>query len=415
MFINTSNSIASAISVSDMVRLISQLFASEPSLNDVWVTGEISSWVKASSGHAYFSIKDDKSTINCVMWRGSLAKVHGVNLAMGTQINCRGSVELYGANGKMQLNVDTIMPAGEGAIYAEFLRVKAVLEEEGLFAQERKRPIPAFPNNIGVVTSVSGAALQDIINTISRRNPMAKLWLAHSLVQGTDAPANLVSALDIMINSRLPEVIIVARGGGSMEDLSAFNDEGVARAIAASPIPVITGVGHETDTTIVDFVSDLRAPTPTAAAERATTITIDDLISNLEYYNQTIQSKLVGSIVDKKNRLATISQHLRLLSPNRKLNNEIQRLDILAGALEKTTQLKLDQKKLALSGFEKQLAALNPTAVLKRGYAIVQKKPSGVVLKEAESTRAGDMLDVMLYRGKLEVRVENLEQEPLHD
>lgn len=348
------------------------------------------------------------------MWRGNLARVQDVKLAMGTQINCRGNVEVYGQSGKMQLVVDTILPAGEGANYAEFLRVKALLEAEGLFDTEKKRPIPPFPKNIGVVTSSSGAALQDIINTLSRRNPMAQLWLAHTLVQGADAPANIIKALRALVTSGIPEVIIVARGGGSIEDLSAFNDEGVARTIAECPIPVITGVGHETDTTIVDFVSDLRAPTPTAAAERATMITIDDLWSNLEYCNETIQTKLERSIAEKRKNLENIDHHVRLLSPVRKLNNEIQRVDMLASTLERSIQIRLDQRKMTISAYDKQIGALNPTAVLKRGYAIVQRK-SGEVMREAGSTQLGETLDVLLYHGKLEVRVETLEEGSLHD
>lgn len=411
MGINNIDERSNVISVTELNNLISAVIQSEPVFENIWVTGEISNWVVASSGHAYFSIKDANAAISCAMWKGSRAKVRDVNLKSGTQIKCRGRVEYYKPNGKLQLIVDLVLPAGEGALYAEFTRIKAELEAEGLFDADRKMDIPPFPKNIGVVTSGSGAALQDIINTLSRRLPLAKLWLSPTLVQGVDAPANIVKALNKLITFGLPDVIIVARGGGSIEDLWAFNDERVARAIADCPIPVITGVGHETDTTIVDFVSDLRAPTPTAAAERASMISVDDLRSNLLYYQDSINNAVNNEVNIRRQRLENLGQNLRLLNPNRKLNIEIQRLDIIANGLARNIQSVLDRKKNTLEAYERHLSALNPKEVLRRGYAIVQRAGSKDVVKNSESVAVGEELEITLYQGKVEVRVQNRTQE----
>lgn len=411
MNINPGSDITNPIGVSELNRTINTLFQNEPLFSNIWVSGEISNWsVNSSSGHAYFSIKDEKSTISCAMWRGNLAKVKIIGLQTGTQIKCHGSISIYEPQGRLQLIVDTILPAGEGAYFAEFLRVKALLEAEGLFDPLRKKTIPPMPKNIGVVTSASGAALQDIINTLSRRMPLAKLWVSPTLVQGSEAPQSIAKALQRLISSGYPDVIIIARGGGSLEDLWAFNHEIVARAVSNSPIPVIAGIGHETDTTIVDFVADLRAPTPTAAAERASMLTLEDLKARLTYLDETIRNKIRTDLVDKARTNQGLAQRLRLLSPSRKLITENQRLDLISNAFDKNIRMNLGQRQSKLESLSQQLSALNPNAVLARGYAIVQHLTGDDIIIDANQVMNGEHLKVHLRKGKLKVQVESQEQ-----
>jgi exodeoxyribonuclease VII large subunit len=267
--------------VTEFTRRVRRLLEGDAALQDVWVQGEISNFSRPASGHLYFTLKDAGASLRCVMWKGDAIRVRGMPLQDGLSIEAHGKIGVYEPSGQYQLIVDILRPAGEGALYAEFLRLKMLLEAEGLFAPERKRPLPNFPRTIGIVTSSTGAALRDMLNVLRRRLPLAEVVLAASPVQGTEAPPALVLALQKLNTLVKPDVILLARGGGSIEDLWAFNDERVVRAVVASNAPVITGVGHETDFTLVDFASDLRAPTPTAAAELATPITTFDLAGAL--------------------------------------------------------------------------------------------------------------------------------------
>ena len=250
-------------SVTDLTRYLRELLESDELLQDVWVQGEVSNLSRPASGHLYLTLKDDSASLRCVMWRNAVLR-QGFVPRDGDAIQVHGAISIYEAGGQYQLYADIFRPAGEGALFQEFLRLKALLETEGLFDPQRKRPIPSRPRCIGIVTSPTGAALQDMLNTLKRRYPLVEVVLAPTPVQGDAAPLGIITALHDVVRVANPDVIILARGGGSIEDLWAFNDERVARAIAASPVPVITGVGHETDFTIADFVSDLRAPTPTA-------------------------------------------------------------------------------------------------------------------------------------------------------
>src|SRR5574337_1973109 len=252
-------------SVSDLNRYVRQSLENDFRLQGVDVAGEVSGFRAYPSGHWYFTLKDDAAQVSCVMWRNRAEKL-GFVPRDGDAVEAQGNVTLYETRGQYQLDVAWLQRAGEGELYREFVRLKAQLEAEGLFAPERKRPLPASPRTIGLVTSPAGAALRDMLNVIRRRFPMADVILSPTPVQGDDAPPQIVAALRALADLR-PDVIIVARGGGSLEDLWAFNDERVARAMAATPVPVVSGVGHETDFTIADFVADVRAPTPSAAAE----------------------------------------------------------------------------------------------------------------------------------------------------
>jgi exodeoxyribonuclease VII large subunit len=260
------------------------------------------------------------------MWRNDAARLKFAP-SDGQSVEAHGGLSVYEAGGQYQLYTDILRPVGEGELYAEFLRLKALLEAEGLFDPERKRSIPERPRRIGIVTSPTGAALRDILNTLSRRYPMAEAILAATPVQGSEAPSAIVAALQALNTKVKPDVILLARGGGSMEDLWAFNDERVVRAVAASNAPVISGVGHETDFTLVDFAADLRTPTPTAAAEMATPITMVDLQADLIQMEQYLSNEMQTSCQQRRERLGWVEGRLRLTSPVRRLQSEIQRLD----------------------------------------------------------------------------------------
>ena len=256
-------------SVTDLTRYLRDLLESDGTLQDIWVEGEVSNFSRPASGHLYFTLKDSSAALRCVMWRNAVMRQTHLP-GNGDAIEVHGSLSIYEASGHYQLYADLIRPAGEGQLYQEFLRLKAKLEAEGLFDPQRKSAIPRWPQTIGIVTSPTGAALRDMLNTIKRRYPPVKVVLTPTPVQGDQAPDGIIYAIETLNQLVKPDVILLARGGGSIEDLWAFNDEHVARAIFASQAPIVTGIGHETDFTIADFAADLRAPTPTAAAELAT-------------------------------------------------------------------------------------------------------------------------------------------------
>ncbi|MCX7607973.1 MAG: exodeoxyribonuclease VII large subunit, partial [Anaerolineales bacterium] len=312
--------------VSALTRQLRLLLDSTPDLQGIWVEGELSNFSRPTSGHVYFTLKDAGAQLRCVMWRPDAARLH-FKPVDGMQVEAHGNLSVYEAGGQYQLYVDTLQPLGEGALYAEFLRRKALLEAEGLFDAARKRLIPRLPQRIGIVTSPTGAALQDMLNILRRRYPLAEVVLSPTPVQGEEAPVAIVQALERLNRIARPDVILLARGGGSIEDLWAFNDERVVRAVAASPAPVITGVGHETDFTLVDFAADLRAPTPTAAAELATPYTIYDLRAELGQTNQLLVRFWLTALQQRRSGLEWLQSRLNLLSPDKRLQNERQRLD----------------------------------------------------------------------------------------
>jgi exodeoxyribonuclease VII large subunit len=321
----------------------------------------------------------------------------------GDAIQVHGSVNIYEAGGQYQLYADLIRPSGEGKLYQEFLRLKERLEAEGLFAPERKRPIPPLPRSIGLVTSPTGAALRDILNTLRRRYPLAGIVLAPAPVQGDEAPPTIIAAIQALNRLVHPDVIILARGGGSIEDLWAFNAENLARAIAASAAPVITGVGHETDFTIADFVSDLRAPTPTAAAELAVP-NRGDLLSELDDLQRQLLSTAQGAIANRRWGLDSLARRLGARSPIWRLRSDRQRLDELAHRSVMALQHNVQLKRVRLSGSELHLTSLNPVSILKRGYAIISH-PDGRVVRSVSEVAVSDRLHVRLVDGRLTVRV----------
>src|SRR3990172_4997204 len=303
---------AEAWSVSELNRYVRQSLEKDFRLQGVRVTGEVSGFRAYPSGHWYFTLKDEAAQVSCVLWRNRAEKL-GFTPRDGDAVEAQGNVTLYETRGQYQLDVAWLERAGEGELSREFVRLKARLEAEGLFAPERKRPLPEWPRTIGLVTSPAGAALRDLLNVIRRRFPMAEVLLSPTPVQGDDAPPQIVAALHALADAR-PDVIIVARGGGSLEDLWAFNDERVARAMAALPVPVVSGVGHETDFTIADFVADVRAPTPSAAAELVTP-SRDQLRNQVNTLAAQMAGALSSAIRDKRLSLREQSAQLKALSP----------------------------------------------------------------------------------------------------
>ncbi len=387
-----------AVSVSELTRYVREVLESDEGLQNIWVRGEVSNFSRPASGHLYFTIKDQGAALKCVMWRSSAARQTYLPRD-GEAVLVHGAIRVYEAGGAYQLNVDIMRPAGEGALFQEFMRLKAALEAQGLFDPQRKRPIPGRPQRIGIVTSPTGAALRDMLHTIARRYPIAEVVLAPTPVQGDEAPGGIVAALAAL--QRLappPDVVLLARGGGSVEDLWAFNDQRVAFAIAGSAVPVITGVGHETDFTIADFVADLRAPTPTAAAELATPDQAE-LRQGLAEYLERIRQVGRGAIQDERWSLADLQRRLALLAPQNRLRSEQQSLDELSGRLGRAAAHQLELESAALHSLGGRLQALNPYGVLQRGYALVSR-PDGSLVARAAQVQPGDRLNLRFQDGE---------------
>ena len=386
--------------VSKLTFYIRKLLEENEVLQDVWVQGEVSNLSRPASGHVYFTLKDASAALRCVMWKTSAARLR-MGLQDGMEVEVHGRIGIYEVSGQYQLYVDQVRPVGEGALYQEFMRLKAMLEGEGLFAPERKRLIPMFPTRIGIVTSATGAAVRDMLNTLRRRLPLVEVLIAPSPVQGIEAPPALVKAIQ-SLNFQLPDVILLARGGGSIEDLWAFNDERVVRAVAMSAVPVICGVGHETDFTLCDFAADLRAPTPTAAAELATQITIIDLRGSLQNYRTRLISAMLNYLAEQKTSLSSLASELRYVSPGRRIQSERQRMDELTRRAHSSLLHHLRLESSHVGGMQRRLEALDPNAVLRRGYAVVTRTDDGSVVSRL--AQAGEEMKVRVSDGEFEVR-----------
>jgi exodeoxyribonuclease VII large subunit len=400
---------AAAWTVSDLNRYVRQALEADYRLQDVRVRGEVSGFKAYPSGHWYFSLKDGAAQVDCVMWR-SRAERQRYAPHDGDAVEASGAVTLYEARGKYQLDVSALQPQGAGLLYQEFVRLKDRLEREGLFDAGRKRPLPERPGRIGLVTSAAGAALRDILNILRRRHPLAAVLLAPTPVQGPDAPPKIVGALRQLAAlpaGARPDVVIVARGGGALEDLWAFNDEAVARAIAAMPMPVVSGVGHETDFTIADFVADLRAPTPSAAAELVTRISVADLRAEVDALSGRSAAALTASLAAGRARLARGVTGLRAVSPEAQLRLARHRLAELGGRTRRAIGHTLALAREREGRLTRALQAVSPLAVLGRGYALV-RRPSGAVIRRAVEVAAGEALKVRVSEGEFNVRVEDV-------
>ena len=391
------------LSVSELTRHLRILIESDEVLQEVWVEGEVSNLSRPASGHLYFTLKDHNASLRCVIWRSTAQHMRALPQD-GASLQAHGNIGLYDAGGQYQLYVDQVRSTGEGALYQEFLRLKMLLEAEGLFAPERKRAIPECPRCVGIVTSPSGAALQDMLNVMRRRYPLVEVVLAPTPVQGMEAPPGIVSAIQALNRIAHPDVILVARGGGSLEDLWAFNDERVVRAIAASSCPVITGVGHETDFTLADFASDVRAPTPTAAAELCTPDRAE-LRQALMEQTAGLARNLLSILSSCRWRLEDSQRQLQRYSPLGYIRGQRQRLDDTAHAAERAIGHALALQRARLDGAQLRLVSLSPQSVLQRGFAMVTRHPHGSLVQSAGSVTVGEALRVRLADGSFTVRV----------
>jgi exodeoxyribonuclease VII large subunit len=419
----------------------------------VWVEGEISNLRTPSSGHAYFTLKDDTAQLRCVLFRGRGRRV-AFQPEDGMQVLAFGGLDVYLARGEYQLVVELLEPKGVGALQLAFEQLKRRLEAEGLFDAARKRPLPPFPRTIGIVTSPTGAAIRDMLHVIDRRFADLRILITPVRVQGEEAPGEIVAALRDLQAVEDLDVIIVGRGGGSIEDLWAFNDERVARAIAGCRVPVISGVGHETDFTIADFVADLRAPTPSAAAEVVVQEKLQvarALVSLYEALKQAMASRLErdrervevlgkrrvltdaaralrdlyrrvdeltsrltravrGSERQATHRLSLARNALRSLNPVARIANGTVLLAQLRGRLASAAVHSVKVSQHRFDAAVGRLDSLSPLAVLGRGYSLTRLLPSGVIVRDAEQTRPGDAVEILLHQGAVEARVERLKE-----
>ena len=387
--------------VSEVTSRIRALLEQEPFLQDLWITGEISNLSRASSGHIYLTIKDAGAQLSGVIWR---SQARNITAQSGDQVEIHGRIGLYEQSGRYQIYIDMLQKAGRGSLYEEFERLKARLGEEGLFADALKKPIPQFPKCIGVVTSLTAAALRDVLYVLERRYPLVKVILSPTLVQGTSAPENIVRALN-GLNARSDiDVILLVRGGGSLEDLWAFNDEAVTRAVAMSRLPVISGIGHETDFTLSDFAADTRAPTPSVAAEIATP-DISDLLAFLYQMGGRLARAMDQIISDRQEWVGRNLDGLRRLSPKVRISSSRQRIDDLVGRIDATMAYNLKFEKQRIDSMLARLQALDPESVLARGYAIVRQHSNNELVTSVSMTQVDQKLDVQFHDGETLVKV----------
>jgi len=372
-------------------------------LQNIWVEGEVSNVSFPSSGHIYFTLKDATASLRCVIWKW-IAQYLRVHLEDGMAVDVHGKFGIYEKGGQYQFYIDSLHLHGEGKLFQEFIRLKEKLEKEGIFDPQRKKPIPPFPHYIGVVTSSSGAALQDILNTLRKRYPLAEVLLSPTLVQGEGSAENIVRALHALENySQKPDVIILARGGGSLEDLWSFNEEAVVRAVAECSIPIISGVGHETDFTLVDFAADLRAPTPTGAAVLAVP-DIEEMKLTIQEMKESYLQIFTDTLQNKKAELRESSLRMQHLSPERLIEQEVLKIDDVERRLHLITRSRFDLLRANLDMISGRFQTLDPQAVLRRGYALVFDQ-EGNLINSVEKTDKNEKIGVRLKDGSLTAEV----------
>lgn len=383
-------------SVSELNGYIKNLLDADRTLSSVTVKGEISNFKYHSSGHLYFSLKDEDGQIRAVMFRSSAARLKFMPES-GMKVIAHGSVSVYPRDGSYQMYVTSMQPDGIGALYLAYEQLKERLSSEGLFDESHKLPLPRVPKRVGVITSPTGAAVRDIINVIGRRFPMADIYLYPALVQGEGAEETLIQAVDYFDRSRLADVVIIGRGGGSIEDLWAFNSERLARRIYSATVPIISAVGHETDFTICDFVSDLRAPTPSAAAELAVP-DVRELIIFIDSAERRAISALGYKLSSARDRLSALAAKCSADAMHRMIGERRERV---AYCLDRAKKAENDILAFAKNAFMLKcgkLEVLNPISVLSRGYAIAER--GGVAIKDSKMLGVGDEVSVRLSEGR---------------
>ena len=393
------SAIPMTMTVTELNEYVKMSLDANPVLGDIYVKGEISNFTNHyKTGHFYFTLKDEGGSLKAVMFRSSASRLTWMP-ENGMKVIVHGRIAVFVRDGQYQLYADTMQPDGIGALYIAFEQLKAKLEAEGLFAPERKRPLPKIPMRVGIITSPTGAAVRDMINISGRRFPAAKLILYPALVQGPDAPPQLIAGLDYFSRTKSADVVIIGRGGGSIEDLWAFNDEGVARAVARCAVPVISAVGHETDFTICDFVADRRAPTPSAAAEIALPETgeLRRKLGNIISHNALALSKLAET---KRRRLEALSSRRCLCDPRMITDEKRMTRVALTDKLTSAMRAAIDSGRISLSGAAAKLDALAPLSVLSRGYFAVYGE-NGAIVKSVRDVKSGDEVRLRAADGEI--------------
>ena len=395
------------ITVSQLVGHVKSLLEVDPGLTNVWVEGEVSNFKQAASGHCYFTLKDSRAVMPCVMWRTDAQRLRRLPVD-GEQVAIHGHVSLYEPQGKLQFYADRLDLAGLGRLYQELEALKTRLAEEGLFDAARKRPLPDWPQRIGVVTSSKAAALRDILRTLAVRYPLVDVLLAAAAVQGVEAPGQIAAAIELLNAWNLGveplDVIIVARGGGAIEELWAFNDERVVRAIAASAVPVISGVGHETDFTLADLAADQRAPTPTGAAALAVP-DLQEVAGQLPELRSRLQSALTQRVDQERRQMVQTRRLLDRLSPAVQVATYRQQVDDVNRAMARTVAHMLAVQRAEVDGLRARLASLDPNAVLARGYAILHESASGAVISSVSQATPGELIQARVSDGEFTATV----------
>ncbi len=396
---------ANAVSVSQLNRYLKQKFDSDGNLFGIWLKGEISNFTNhMRTGHLYMSLKDDGGVIKAIMFSGKASKLAFVP-EDGMKVLCKGRVSVYEQGGSYQLYIDEMIPDGVGALYIAYEQLKKKLEAEGLFAEEHKKKLPKIPYRVGVITSPTGAAVRDIINVITRRFPLAEIVLYPALVQGENAAASLVEAVSYFDITKSVNVIIIGRGGGSIEDLWAFNDEKLARTIYDCSVPIVSAVGHETDFTICDFVSDLRAPTPSAAAE----LCVPDSNELAEKFSNLKNAVLVytrRTVKEKKLALDTLATHRIFKEPEILIDDKKTAVLNIAGKIDSLAKFSAERKKNAFLQTVSKLDALSPLAVLSRGYAYATSGEK--IIRSVDDIECGDKINVIFSNGSATATVDEI-------
>lgn len=397
------------ITVSQLNRYVKMLLQEDAALTPVYVSGEISNFVNHyKSGHLYFSLKDENALVKAVMFRTYAARL-AFRPEGGMKVIVRAKASVYEKDGTFQLYVEDMQPDGVGALQIAYEQLKKRLQEEGLFDAARKKALPPFPTRIGVITSPTGAAVRDILNILARRYPLAQVVFLPVLVQGEGAPPQLVAALERMNREKAADVLIIGRGGGSLEELWAFNDERVCRAVAASEIPVISAVGHETDFTLCDFAADLRAPTPSAAAELAVPDAAELFLSLRQ--TQVQLTVLMRSRLEKvRTELQILHRQKALSSPTYYVEQMAMQLDFLTRSFEHSAKIALQDAHAQLSALAAKLDALSPLKVLSRGYAMARTDGGRLVTSVADVCK-GDTLYMDMCDGTLVCMVQDIQKE----
>jgi exodeoxyribonuclease VII large subunit len=393
-------------SVSEITGMVKDLLVRAPTLQRLLVVGEVYEVAIPSSGHIYFSLKDADSILRCVMWKSRTERLE-FKLEPGMKVQAYGSINVYERSGQYNLIVERLQPEGLGALFIAFEKLRKKLEAEGLFAEARKRPIPKFPKVVGLVTSPTGAAIQDILRVSRTRWPNTKILLAPASVQGDAAPREVIAGLALLNKVAAQEninVIIIARGGGSPEDLAAFNDEAMARAIAASGIPVVTGIGHEVDRTIADYVADKYAATPSQAAELVFPDAHEQL-THVQDLMMVLSTRTKGLIRQNRERLHMLMASRALSRPTELIVELRQVIDDISISLTKALSRSIENKRHSLALSTTALASLDPKTILGRGYSI-SLDDKGLVIKDPEQLSVGDRIKVLVHKGEIDAKVE---------